>query len=655
MRFKHPGGRLSAMATTQRLSSTSPRPGEELSPIDNSAPDVGASTPRVDRRQAPRSPFLLHVALALAAVIVLVSGLSCLWGSYWLKRQAHISWRTNLQLSAESLASACETTLSGSDPQMLGALLSDTTRIQGYDLCKVVLPNGQVAADAKSPASSAGDTLDGSAGVFPVGTTLTQTIDADGRWRGHYPLRVRTMQAAMLQIEVSPDHSASMGRLSAAPQIAGSAAIGVLGLAGMLGAMGHLRSRARGLMAIRDSLASFDAGEHEAAALHVSEQLASEARVLNGLIEHNQHLEEQLLVRHVAQTLASATPEHANLIAVCSALRQGLLVINDQAAISYANGAAATFLHRLRDELNQVAFETVSPDPSVLDAVREVLEGVRQNRSTVDVDDNGENGDHLLRFTVRPLTDGDLHQALVLIEDITQQRVAEESRVAFVSHATHELRMPLTNIRLYMETLLSDGEDDPKLRGECLNVINQESQRLERVVSDMLSMSEIEAGSMKLICDDVRLDALFAEIEKDFIAQAKDKKIAFTMDLPPKLPVIQADRDKLVLAMQNLVGNAIKYTPRGGIVTVVVKADDEVLTVDVKDTGIGMDPRDVERIFEKFYRANDDRVKEITGSGLGLALAREVMRMHNGDIEVVSELNKGSTFTMTVPVVGQAE
>jgi two-component system sensor histidine kinase VicK len=122
-----------------------------------------------------------------------------------------------------------------------------------------------------------------------------------------------------------------------------------------------------------------------------------------------------------------------------------------------------------------------------------------------------------------------------------------------------------------------------------------------------------------------------------------------SFNLPPKLPVIKGDRDKILVALHNLIGNALKYTPEGGKATVSVEVREGRLVVDVADTGIGIGPDDIGRVFDKFYRAKDARVGKIQGTGLGLTLAREVARLHGGDIEVESQLDKGSTFTLTLP------
>ncbi|MDP7348314.1 MAG: HAMP domain-containing sensor histidine kinase, partial [Phycisphaeraceae bacterium] len=188
-------------------------------------------------------------------------------------------------------------------------------------------------------------------------------------------------------------------------------------------------------------------------------------------------------------------------------------------------------------------------------------------------------------------------------------------------------------------------------RMQAINVINQEATRLERIVDDMLSVAEIESGEMKLRHDDVRMDELLTHMRADFQAQADEKQIQLVFDLSPKLPVIQADRDKIGLVLINVIGNALKYTPQKGKVTVIVDVtdDEQRIVFDVRDTGIGIDSGEIERIFDKFYRANDRRVAKIVGTGLGLALTRAVVQQHGGGIAIESELDKGSRFVITLP------
>ena len=159
---------------------------------------------------------------------------------------------------------------------------------------------------------------------------------------------------------------------------------------------------------------------------------------------------------------------------------------------------------------------------------------------------------------------------------------------------------------------------------------------------------------MSLSKDDLPPKTMLDNLRAEYQAQADQENIELNFELPPKLPNLEGDRDKIMLALHNLIGNALKYTPSGKRVTVVAETQEQNVAVRVSDTGIGISEEDAERIFDKFYRANDKRVNQISGSGLGLALAREVIRLHGGDITVDSELDQGSSFTLTLPVQNQA-
>jgi signal transduction histidine kinase len=357
-----------------------------------------------------------------------------------------------------------------------------------------------------------------------------------------------------------------------------------------------------------------------------------------------------MAVSRARAAIADRRVNKGDLDAAFDAMSQGLILINDKMQAKFVNGAAAVFLQTRRDDMVGTDVRRFIKDQAVLQAIEGVAAGTVRRRATLEITREGKDGNGVLKVSVRPVRREDTAAAMVIIEDITQQRVADEARNAFVAQATHELRTPLTNIRLYVETAIDEGEGNPAARAKALNVINQEARRLEAIVGEMLSVAEIEAGSFRITRGDVRLDAFFEEFTTDYEAQAKDKGIGFKINLPPKLPAIRADRDKLTLALHNLVGNALKYTPHGGHVTVNVVIDRNALGIDVIDTGIGISEEDQKHIFEKFYRAQDPRVGKITGTGLGLTLAREVVRLHGGDITVESKIDSGTTFTLTIPV-----
>ncbi|MAE66191.1 MAG: hypothetical protein CMJ18_18125 [Phycisphaeraceae bacterium] len=409
----------------------------------------------------------------------------------------------------------------------------------------------------------------------------------------------------------------------------------------------------RAMAFIRQSLMAAHEGETAPDVVTVRDDLGLEADAWNGLMNR---LHRQLgddARQRFEESLVEQRRTSSDLDGAFDAIWQGLIIVDSGLNARYANGAAGVLLQARQEQIVGAPIDRVIEDAQVLDAIRGAMGGAMRQRRTFEIERTNEQEAGMLRISVRPVRRTDPDSVIVMIEDITQLRAAEDARHAFVAQATHELRTPLTNIRLYVESLLEDDSDTLE-RAKSINIINQEARRLERIVGDMLSVAEIEAGSLQLACDDVRLDDVFEQIEGDFRAQAAEKSLALAFELPPKLPVIRGDRDKVVLAVHNLVGNALKYTPAGGSVTVRVEVDDQQLTVMVEDTGIGISAEEQSKVFEKFFRSADCRVSDVTGSGLGLALAQQVIRMHGGDIAVASEVDVGTTFTLSLPVHQEA-
>lgn len=347
---------------------------------------------------------------------------------------------------------------------------------------------------------------------------------------------------------------------------------------------------------------------------------------------------------------AAPTSGERRLGPMCQAHPDGLLLVGQGGVIRYANGAAGFLLGRPVGDLAGVDVDDVIESDAVREAVVAASGGESRHAAPVDLRRGETAAQGVLRFIVRPIRDESSREAVVIIQDVTQQHVAAASRESFVAHVAHELRTPLTNILLWAQTATERGGDDQRMVEQALNIITTESRRLERVVQDMLSISEIESGRQSLSLSDVDVANLLKELEGDFGPQAKEKQLTLEMDLPPKALSISADRDKLGVALHNLVGNAIKYTPAGGRVSVrAAESEDGEVQVDVTDTGIGIGPEDLVRIFERFQRAEDERIAGITGSGLGLAIARDLARLHGGDIEAASQPDEGSVFTLRLP------
>ncbi len=322
---------------------------------------------------------------------------------------------------------------------------------------------------------------------------------------------------------------------------------------------------------------------------------------------------------------------------------QGLLLISEDLTVTFANVAAERMLGRQAAELQKGSVKDIfgtSLNPNRLPS------GSAMERSF-----DADAGGHPIRIkAVKTYGQGGDGQIALFLSDLSQQKQQEKARDQFLYHITHELRTPLTNIRAYAETLSEGVLEDPESLRECYNVIVGETDRLSRLVEDILSVSQLEAGSARMETDDVQTARLVRQVVEDMQAQADEKNIELTLSLPPKVPVVRGDKGRLAVVMTNLVGNAIKYTPRGGKVEVSCVEEGSRVLISVRDTGLGIAPDEQESIFEKFYRAKDDRVAELPGTGLGLAIARETVRAHGGTIELESEPNKGSTFTVCLPI-----
>jgi signal transduction histidine kinase len=561
--------------------------------------------------------------LALAAILLATMGASAWWVSSAYRRAFMQVQRTEIQAVGELLSETSKSLLEAGELTSLRRLLADASRKYDLQTCRVILPDGQIVADAHPanidllnlPPSWSGNVPSNDANELETYESIMNGYAMSLPGRGH------------LRLELSKNAiDAPYGTWEL---LSGGAMVGAFSLLALLWVYRRMRARLTTLGAIREALLAFDRGMMNESALLLSADFGAEAEAWNNLLEQKQELNKQLVEEKAGQMLGARRQGRSDLQGACDALKQGLLLLDDQLNARYINGAAAVLLQTSREQCQEKPVGSFIQDEDVLRMLQEVVKGKIRRWTSIE-SQFGEEGEHagVLRFSVRPVRQDDT--------------------------ATHELRTPLTNIRLYVETALDEGEEDATVRANCLNVINQESRRLERIVGDMLSVSEIEAGSIQLRRDDVRFDALFEQLEAEYQAMAREKSITLIFDLPPKLPVLQGDRDKIVLAMHNLLGNALKYTREGGQVKIVVESDDDHLTFQVNDSGIGIGADELDRIFDKFYRATNSREGCETGSGLGLALAREVVNLHGGDLTVESELEKGSTFTMTLPVLAEA-
>ena len=253
-------------------------------------------------------------------------------------------------------------------------------------------------------------------------------------------------------------------------------------------------------------------------------------------------------------------------------------------------------------------------------------------------------------ITYSPLYDKDGRPVSIIanVRDITRFREAEEMKSTFVSVISHELKSPVSIIRGYADTLRrEDAQWDTDTLRQGLAIIAEESDRLNRLIDNLLDASRLQSSAFKLELSYLQVDKLAAKVMDEFRTQSSEHM--FTLDFPPDFPAVRGDVERLRQVLTNLLANAIKYSPRGGLIRVGGWADDDWVYIAVADEGIGIPKSEQERIFERFYRAESPLTRRTEGAGLGLYLCKEVVEAHGGKIWVQSEPGKGARFIFKLP------
>jgi two-component system phosphate regulon sensor histidine kinase PhoR len=245
--------------------------------------------------------------------------------------------------------------------------------------------------------------------------------------------------------------------------------------------------------------------------------------------------------------------------------------------------------------------------------------------------------------------DGTMTGIVMVLHDVSQQREIDRMKSDFISSVSHELRTPLTSIKAYAETMLQDRNMTEETKLEFLGVINEESDRLTNLINGILEISRIESGTIEIIRAPVNAASVISRAVANLEHLAGKKKIRLETGIAEQLPELLGDENKIYSMLTNLVNNAIKFTPENGHVTVTAQMCNNELVIKVTDNGMGIPKEDLSKIFSRFYRVYRPG-KQIQGTGLGLAIVKEIVIRHDGRIEVESEINKGSTFAVYLPI-----
>jgi two-component system phosphate regulon sensor histidine kinase PhoR len=243
---------------------------------------------------------------------------------------------------------------------------------------------------------------------------------------------------------------------------------------------------------------------------------------------------------------------------------------------------------------------------------------------------------------------GSIAGAVVLLHDVSEWRRLERMRSEFVANVSHELRTPITAVKGFAETLLDGAMNDPDTTRQFLRIIHDEAERLTHLVTDLLELSKIESGHAVFRMKETDLTQLVEGTVDRYKHQAKQSGLLLRAELPAGPVHATVDGDRIAQVLINLVGNAIAYTPQGEVVVSLEESQDEVM-LSVRDTGIGIPPSDIPRLFERFYRVDKARARRSGGTGLGLAIVKHIVEGHQGRVTVDSQVGEGSTFRVYLP------
>ena len=393
---------------------------------------------------------------------------------------------------------------------------------------------------------------------------------------------------------------------------------------------------------------------HDGARKLAEGDLGHRVRVTGGA-EHYELAETfNAMSARLAATFRLLEHDREQLRAILSGMVEGVIAIDDRRRVLFANDRAGQLLEfdarkavgaQLADVTRLVAFHAV---------VEKGLAAEVPHREEFEL--SGPAARYFSVYVSR-FTGHGMPGAVIVIDDTTDVKRAERMRQDFVANASHELKTPLAVIQSSVETLIDGAAEDPETRAGFLAQVAKEAERLGNLIKDMLSLSRIESGALGLEPRVVPLGREITECVERHHPRAEAKTLTVVEKPPPDAPAdvaAWADPDALRQIMDNLMDNAIKYTPNGGRITVRWGATADTVSFEVEDTGVGIPEADVNRVFERFYRVDKARDRAQGSTGLGLSIVKHLVQAMRGQVRVNSKLGKGTTFRVTLPRAGSA-
>lgn len=357
------------------------------------------------------------------------------------------------------------------------------------------------------------------------------------------------------------------------------------------------------------------------------------------------------LSRNLQQARASTEGERRKLQSVLEHMTDGVIATDRRGKIILLNDPAEAMLNVSRETvLNESVLEVLGIEKT------HTLDDLYEEPDAIMLDYSEKKRQMILRasFSTIQKDTGKVNGLIAVLYDVTEQEKIEHERREFVANVSHELRTPLTTMRSYLEALSDGAWENKEIAPKFLQVTQDETERMIRLVNDLLQLSKLDSTEYRLLKDWVNFTELFNRIIDRF-EMGKSQKVTFKREFLNKTRFVYIDEDKITQVLDNIVSNALKYSPEGGSVTYRIKESRDQILVSITDEGMGIPKDNLAKIFDRFYRVDKARSRQVGGTGLGLAIAKEMIYAHDGHIWAKSEEGKGTTVYFTLPVADDQE
>jgi two-component system phosphate regulon sensor histidine kinase PhoR len=338
-----------------------------------------------------------------------------------------------------------------------------------------------------------------------------------------------------------------------------------------------------------------------------------------------------------------------DLQSMLETIPEAVIAIDADQRILFANPSTYRLFGLPATDIAGKKLWAILRQPGLQDAVSRSLATSDQVTTEFEI----RNPPRVVSFRGRNLNIGSGRGVIIVLQDVTELRRLERMRRDFFASVSHELKTPLAAIKAYTETLLDDDTGDRNIIERFLHRIEEQADRLHTLVIDMLTLARVESEDHGFDIRPIEVAPTLAASVELFRAEADGKSLRFETHIAPA--VILADAEGFGMIVRNLIDNAVKYTPVGGTVTVSSVVDGDSIRIDVADTGVGIPPEDLTRIFERFYRVDKARSRELGGTGLGLSIVKHLVQQFCGTVSVTSRLHEGSVFTVSLPLLEESD